>query len=357
VKAKKEVNNTQQRRLRAGLAKLADAAARVDSLQTSANAQSALVAQKQREADQAMSDIQVAMERASQQKVEVESLKGSLATEEAALAQRKRAIDSEMRGIEPKLAAAREAVGDIKAESLSEIRALRAPPDAVRDVLQGVLILMGIYDTSWVSMRSFLAKRGVKEEIINFDARLVSPEMRSKVEELLQTHGASFEQENAKRASKAAAPLAAWVKANLEYASVLETVGPLEAESAKLEASLSESQARLQELTLALARLDSDCAALRAKFQQALGEAAQLKVQLDQAQQTILAAETLLGKLEGERSRWASQVSSLEAEMVAMPMKSLLAAAFVTCGFLCVFRYIFLKWTSFFTTFQVFGQG
>lgn len=32
----------------------------------------------------------------------------------------------------------------------------------------------------------------------------------------------------------AAAPLAAWVRANLEYAAILEKIGPLEAEKAKL---------------------------------------------------------------------------------------------------------------------------
>lgn len=61
--------------------------------------------------------------------------------------------------------AARAAVGDIKPESLSEIRSLRAPPDTIRDILEGVLRLMGIQDTSWNSMKIFLAKRGVKEDI------------------------------------------------------------------------------------------------------------------------------------------------------------------------------------------------
>jgi len=60
---------------------------------------------------------------------------------------------------------ARTAIGNIKSESLSEIRSLRAPPDVIRDILEGVLRLMGIHDTSWNSMKSFLAKRGVKEEI------------------------------------------------------------------------------------------------------------------------------------------------------------------------------------------------
>ena len=42
---------------------------------------------------------------------------------------------------------------------------MRAPPEVIRDILEGVLRLMGIQDTSWNSMKSFLAKRGVKEEI------------------------------------------------------------------------------------------------------------------------------------------------------------------------------------------------
>ena len=44
-------------------------------------------------------------------------------------------------------------------------RSMRAPPEVIRDILEGVLTLMGILDTSWNSMKTFLAKRGVKEEI------------------------------------------------------------------------------------------------------------------------------------------------------------------------------------------------
>lgn len=67
--------------------------------------------------------------------------------------------------MKPLIEEARQAVGNIKNESLSEIRSLRAPPDAIRDILEGVLRLMGIHDTSWNNMKTFLAKRGVKEDI------------------------------------------------------------------------------------------------------------------------------------------------------------------------------------------------
>lgn len=41
--------------------------------------------------------------------------------------------------------------------------------------------------------------------------------------------------QNAKRASTAAAPLAAWVKANVQYSHVLERIQPLETEQSGLE--------------------------------------------------------------------------------------------------------------------------
>jgi dynein heavy chain 2 len=54
-----------------------------------------------------------------------------------------------MEEIKPLVEEAKQAVGNIKASTLSEIRSLRAPPDVIRDVLEGVLCLMGTQDTSW----------------------------------------------------------------------------------------------------------------------------------------------------------------------------------------------------------------
>lgn len=51
-----------------------------------------------------------------------------------------------------------------------QVRSLRMAPDVIRDVLEGVLLLMGQEDTSWAAMKAFLGKRSVKEDIINYDA-------------------------------------------------------------------------------------------------------------------------------------------------------------------------------------------
>ena len=84
---------------------------------------------------------------------------------------------------------------------------------------------MGNTDNS-TAMKRFLGSRGVKDEIINFDAGFTSS--RAAVQKLMEDKAASFEHKNILRASVAAAPLAAWAKANLKYSSVLEKIAPLE---------------------------------------------------------------------------------------------------------------------------------
>ena len=93
------------------------------------------------------------LQEAGEQKSEMEVLKERQVGEKAKLEKRKKAIDVELSEIEPLVTEAKKAVGSIKSETLSEIRALRAPPDVIREILEGVLCIMGTSDTSWSSMR------------------------------------------------------------------------------------------------------------------------------------------------------------------------------------------------------------
>jgi dynein heavy chain 2 len=109
---------------------------------------------KQAEADEALNEITNSMQGARDQKIEMEDLKVKIEAENKKLEKRKAEIDGELKEIQPVIDAAKSAVGQIKSESLSEIRSLRAPPDVVKDILEGVLKLMGTLDTSWASMKT-----------------------------------------------------------------------------------------------------------------------------------------------------------------------------------------------------------
>ena len=67
---------------------------------------------------------------------------------------KKESIDKEVAEVHPLMEEAQKAVGGIKNDTLQEIRALRAPPTVIRDILEGVMRLMGVQDTSWNNMKT-----------------------------------------------------------------------------------------------------------------------------------------------------------------------------------------------------------
>nr|CAD7430089.1 unnamed protein product [Timema monikensis] len=300
----------------AGVSKLTEARLVVDSLKSEAANQEQRLAEKQAKANSALQMITETMRSANSHKTEMECLKEQTEKENQQLVVseislilscRKRAIDEELAEIEPLIREATAAVGNIKSESLSEIRSMRAPPEVIRDILEGVLRLMGILDTSWNSMKIFLAKRGVKEDIRSFDARQISRESRLAVEKLLQEKGESFDPKTARRASTAAAPLAAWVMANVQYSHVLEKISPLEQEQAKLQHNLMMAKNQIGQLSSGLSDVDRTVAKLKDQLNTYTREAAEIEIHLNRAQETINAAEGLVEKLNDEYNRWKTQ--------------------------------------------------
>ncbi|EJD73854.1 cytoplasmic dynein 2 heavy chain 1, variant [Loa loa] len=327
---KRTAIETRSNRLKAGIGKLTEARESVSNMQKKAAKKSKLLAEKQSGADMALKAISQSMTNANYQRSDMEQLKLATVKENERIEKQKSLIEEQLREVEPMLREAREAVGSIKSESLSEIRSLRAPPEAIRDILQAVLLFMGIFDTSWEAMRKFLARNGVKDEIINFDARGISPDVNKRVSALIKSKQSSFDPKNAKRASAAAAPLAAWVRANLDYSTILERVAPLQKEKNDLIKNLNEAEKQMEKLSKGLRTVDERVAELKHNFEVHMKEATQIKIDLDKQQETIDVAGTLIDRLSGEYGRWQEQIGSLQNELDCLEKGSLLSAAFVT---------------------------
>ena len=95
------------------------------------------------------------------------------------------------------------------------------------DIDESVIFIDLICTKEFFLCFSFLGKRGVKDEIMNFDPQNVTNDNRESVEQLLRKKPDSFAQENAAKASQVAGPLAAWVVANVKYSKVIERIRPL----------------------------------------------------------------------------------------------------------------------------------
>ena len=315
--------------LQGGLDKLAEAKHTVDNMSNNAQKQQKKLKEAQTRADQAMDEITKALAGANDTRRETEELKKDLAEKADETQQRKAAIEDELSDIQPVLDSAKEAVNGIKSENLNEIRSLKTPPAAIADVLSGVLMLLGIEDLSWLRMKKFLGQRGIKDDILNFDASGITKGILNQVSNLLRSKANSFDAATIYRTSVAAAPLAAWVKANIKYSLVLEKIQPLTMELTRAESTLKKSQKRLDECEAELAVIDEKVASLKADFGARTREAEKLRSGLENAQLTLEGAQKLLGQLGGEQGRWQAQADFLSGQISSLPIYMLLCSGFV----------------------------
>lgn len=153
--------------------------------------------------------------------------------------------------------------------------------------------------------------------------------MRNQVNKIIQSKPMSFEQANINQISRATAPLAVWVKANVRYSEVLLKIEPLTRELNGLMEKLQKFQARVHECEQQLGELEAATEKLNQDFAQKTQAAMILEASLRKAEATLQAAQNLLGQLSGEDQRWRQQVEELQRALAMVPAKSLLSSAFI----------------------------
>ncbi|KAI3384587.1 hypothetical protein SNEBB_000072 [Seison nebaliae] len=312
-----------------GVNKLEEASKQVEILSAEAGKKKKIVTEKQKDADNALKEITKVMASASTQKSEVEKLKEDTSARRLEIQKRKNEVSKQLHKVQPMIDEANAAVSGIKPESLSELRALRAPPETIQNILEAVLTLLGQTDTTWQAMKNFLGKRGVIDDICKYDPKKISGSGRDKVNKFIKSHQKSFDPVNAKRASIAAAPLATWVQACLNFSAIFEKVAPLEKEAHKLESDLSGAEKKVNSLENELSEVDQKIAELRDKFEKYTADATEVKIELKKATDIMSAAKKLVSKLDGEYKRWNEQVKTFTEQINDLPKSCLLSAAFI----------------------------
>ncbi|KAL7696985.1 dynein heavy chain [Lotmaria passim] len=317
-------------RFEAGLAKLKEAGESVEKVKKDVAEKKKEVERMQKAADKALNEIQTSMQDSQEQRDEAASLEKQLEAEQKDIAANRSKVEEELSSIKPMMEAARDAVSSIRSEQLSEIRSLPSPPEAIRVVLEGVLALLGINDVSWQSMRQFLGERGAKQRILDFDVKSVTPDIRRRVEKLLRERASFFKPETIQRASVAAAPMAEWVKAMLEYSTIMERIAPLTSQLEQLENNQKDGAAKLEHLHKKLKQIDEKVKELREGFSEKCKEAERLRAKLQAAEEELGKAKELLDKLSGEKNRWDGEVTAIREANDSMPKRALVAAGFLT---------------------------
>lgn len=310
-----------------GLAKLEDAKAQVEELSKELEVKKVIVAQSQKDCEDLL--VQIVSERrvADEQRKQVEADSTRISVEAAECKAISDDAEADLAIAMPALEKAMEEVDKLDKSSVSEVKAYTKPPAQVETVLQAVMILFN-KPTDWANAKKVLGESNFLQQIKGFDKDGVSPSTNAKIKKFIEMP--TFDPEQVKKVSSAAAALCVWVHAIYIYANVAKEVAPKRARLKEATESLAVKQASLKEAQEALAVVTAKLAALQVSYDTSVGEKNRLREESEMLEAKLDRADKLVNGLAGEYVRWQASIGEYNSALIKVTGDSLLAAAFLS---------------------------
>lgn len=242
----------------------------------------------------------------------------------------------------PALEAAISALKSLKQSDITEIKAMKKPPDAVKLVLEAVCLMMAVkpekikdpaggmkkIEDYWgPAQKHLLGDQKFLSHLMSYDRDNMDPTM---VERVVQyTNKDQFQVEVVKKASIAAAGLCKWVSAMMLYDKVAKEVAPKKAALKEAESALKTAQDMLAEKEAALKEVQDKLATLQSQLDAATAKKVELQDQVTDCATKLDRAEQLIKGLGGEKARWSELSHRLEARFTNVTGDILLSSGVI----------------------------
>ena len=327
---KREDLEEQQRHLNVGLEKLRDTVDKVRDLRASLAEKKTQLERKDAEANEKLQRMVADQREAEQRKNTSLEIQSALEIQEEEIAKRKKIVLEDLANAEPAVEEAKRSVKEIKKQQLHEVRSMASPPQGVRLALDAVCTALGNkVNNDWKAIQEVVRGQTFIRDIVTYDnARQMTRNLRVKMRnEYL--NNPEFSIENANRASKACGPLVQWVMAQVNYAEILDRVGPLRDEVAKLEEGSLETKAQAMAVENTITNLENSIAQYKTEYAALISETQAIKTEMSRVQFKVDRSVKLLDSLSSERVRWEEGSKSFETQINTLVGDVLVAAAFL----------------------------
>ncbi|OAA56942.1 dynein heavy chain [Niveomyces insectorum RCEF 264] len=326
---KREDLEEQQRHLNVGLEKLRDTVDKVRDLRASLAEKQAQLERKDAEANEKLQRMVADQREAEQRKNTSLEIQAALEIQEAEVASRKTTVLEDLARAEPAVEEAKASVSNIKRQQLTEVRSMASPPQGVRLTLDSVCTLLGHKVSDWKAIQAVVRRDDFIASIINFNnEKMMTRALRLKMRnEFLSNPEFTFEKVN--RASKACGPLVQWVEAQVNYAEILDRVGPLRDEVTQLEDQALQTKAQAKAVENTIATLEASIATYKTEYAALISETQAIKAEMARVQFKVDRSVRLLDSLSSERVRWEEGSRSFETQIGTLVGDVLVAAAFL----------------------------
>lgn len=319
----------QQRHLNIGLEKLRDTVDKVSELRISLAEKKKQLEAKDMEANEKLQRMVADQQEAEQSKATSLEIQAALEKQEAEVASRKKIVLSDLARAEPAVEEAKASVSNIKRQHLTEVRSMNTPPQGVRLALESVCKLIGHKVTDWKQIQAVVRRDDFIASIVNFDnEKQMTKPLRLKMRNDFLSNP-EFTYEKVNHASRACGPLVQWVEAQVNYAEILDRVGPLRNEVAELEEKALQTKAEAKAVQQAIANLEARIGTYKVEYKELVRQTENIKDEMYRVQTKVDRSVKLLDSLSSERVRWEEGSKSFETQISTLVGDVLIAAAFL----------------------------
>ena len=354
VEEKRRELKNQTMRLKNGLDKLNAANKAVEEMKIELQDMQPKLAQAQIDTERMMVHLKVEQDEAdiTQKTVAKEEKEATLQAEEANKLKMRAAESVAIANEE--LEATLLKVRDLKKEHLVEVKSLLSPPEAVKIVLAGVVILMTDYikKNGEIIMQNVAGQTIKKEEnyfetakkyllndtkelldlLMTYDRENIKPAYIAKLEQKVIPQ-AKFNEKDAYGASKATGFLFGWVKCMYDYFRVFTDTKPIREEMLRMGLIVEEKTAELKIKKAALEIINRKIQQLQASFKAKQAEQEQLAKKIRECEVKLDRAQKLTEGLSDEKERWTKDIVTLSIMGDLIQGDAIIAAGTVAyCG-------------------------
>ncbi|EDS37651.1 ciliary dynein heavy chain 11 [Culex quinquefasciatus] len=268
--------------------------------------------------------------------IEKESIEAAAATEQvkkdeivanvqAAEAQVLKAdCEKDLAGAIPILEEAIQALNTLKPNDITLVKSMKNPPEVVKLTMAAVCVMKGIPADKvtdqatgkkmldfWGPSKRLLGDMAFLQTLKDFDKDTINPDIMKKIRKEFIPHK-DFQPHIVAKASSAAEGLCKWIIAMDLYDAVAKIVAPKKEKLKLAEKEYAETMALLNEKRQLAANLERRVAELNDDLDEANRKKQEVEEEVQMCKDKLQRAETLIGGLGGEKSRWTVSAENLQ---------------------------------------------
>ncbi|KAJ8609535.1 hypothetical protein CTAYLR_006023, partial [Chrysophaeum taylorii] len=310
-----------------GTQKLSETNAIVDGLRGELKQLEPVLVEKKAAAEKMLNQVAIDQAEADKQKEKVSTEEATLSKQSQEVAAVAAEAQADLDVALPALNAAVKALDSLTKNDITEVKAFKSPPLAVKVTMEGICIMLE-RKPDWDEAKKVLGDSDFLNKLKTYDKDNIKDSVIKKIQKYITDQ--NMQVDVVTKVSQAAKGLCMWIHAMNVYHKVAKEVAPkrervnaMNEQLAKANASLKEKQDTLQAVLDKVAALQEQC-------DNTVDEKQELEAAQEQTSLRLTNAEKLTSGLSSEGIRWKANLEAFSVQRVTLIGDTLLSCAAIS---------------------------